>query len=548
MNAITEYNNLIQSGQINACRKLKAVYSHLVKQMQDTSSGYVYDQERADRAIGFIEHFIHIPKMRGSPLFKLELWQKALISAIFGFVDKQTGYRKYQECFLFVGRKNSKSVLGAAIALYMLLADGEDGPEVYSAATDRKQARIVWEYAKIMVAHDPNLKKYIKTKFNSLECKTNFGKFVPLSKNSGSMDGLNISCLLIDELHAIKDRNIYDVLKGGTYARKQPLTIIMSTGGYAEQDSIFDVKYEEYRNIIEGYTTGKYTDETTLPIIYELDDKKEIADEANWIKANPNLGISKSLKQLRTEFNKATLNERTMRDLLVKQFNFREAAKEAFFDMQDVVNKDTFNVANFSGAYYVGGVDLSETTDLTCATALIARDDKLYVEQMYWIPEDTLQDHIERDKVPYNVWIADGWLRTCPGNVIDQKVVCQWFVDLQNQYGVYAYKIGYDAYNAQYLTRDLQDTFGTALCVKVPQTFKGLSSQIFLSKAYFKAKKINYNYNPVFLWCLLNTDAVTDTQGNIKPYKNRNLRKRIDGYSSFLDAFCVYLDNKDNLF
>lgn len=329
MNAITEYNNLIQSGKINACRKLKAVYSHLVKQMRDTSSGYVYDQERADRAIGFIEHFIHIPKMRGSPLFKLELWQKALISAIFGFVDKH-GYRKYQECFLFVGRKNSKSVLGAAIALYMLLADGEDGPEVYSAATDRKQARIVWEYAKIMVAHDPNLKKYIKMKFNSLECKTNFGKFVPLSKNSGSMDGLNISCLLIDELHAIKDRNIYDVLKGGTYARKQPLTIIMSTGGYSEQDSIFDVKYEEYRNIIEGYTTGKYTDETTLPIIYELDDKNEIADEANWIKANPNLGISKSLKQLRTEFNKATLNERTMRDLLVKQFNFREAAKEAF--------------------------------------------------------------------------------------------------------------------------------------------------------------------------------------------------------------------------
>ena len=167
------------------------------------------------------------------------------------------------------------------------------------------------------------------------------------------------------------------------------------------------------------------------------------------------------------------------------------------------------------------------------------------VHQMYWIPEDTLQEHIEKDKVPYDVWICNGWVRTCPGNVIDQKEVVNWFQELQSEYNVYAYKIGYDAYNAQYLTKDLEENFGKDLTEKVQQNFKGLSSQMYLSKAWFKKRKIVYNYNPVLLWCLLNTEAVTDTQGNVKPYKNRNLRKRIDGYSSLLDAFCVYLDHKD---
>ena len=166
---------------------------------------------------------------------------------------------------------------------------------------------------------------------------------------------------------------------------------------------------------------------------------------------------------------------------------------------------------------------------------------------MYWIPQDTLEEHIERDKVPYDKWMAGGYLRTCPGNIIDQHVVVEWFTELQAAYGVYAYKIGYDAYNAQYLTKELEATFGQALCEKVNQSFKGLSSQMYESRAYFKRRRINYDYNPVFLWCLMNTEAVTDTQGNVKPYKNRNTRKRIDGYSSFLDAFCVWLNYKDDI-
>lgn len=478
--AIEEYNDVLQSGKIKACKKLKAVYQHLAKNIQHPGK-FHFDQKAADRAVTFIETFCCIPKMRGTPRFKLELWQKALVEATFGFVDDQN-LRQYREVFLFIGRKNAKSILGAAMALYLLLVDGEDGPEIYTAATDRSQAKVVWEYAISMINHDASLKKYLRPKVNLIECKENGGKFVPLSKNSGSLDGLNVSGMFLDELHAIKDRNMYDVLKGGTYARSQPLTVIMSTGGYYEQDSLFDTKYSEYMSIIDGYSTGRYVDESTLPIIYELDSKEEVVDPSNWIKANPNLGVSKNPEQLEREFNRATLDEKTMRDLLVKQFNFRENARDTFFNLEDVENKETFNLDDLSGMYFFGGVDLSETTDLTCATAAFPVNDpetdepKLMVHQMYWIPEDTLQEHIEKDKVPYDVWIRNGWVRTCPGNVIDQKEVVNWFQELQAEHNVYAYKIGYDAYNAQYLTKDLEENFGKDLTEKVQQNFKGLSS------------------------------------------------------------------------
>ena len=344
--AIEEYNNVLQSGQINACKKLKAVYQHLTKNIQHPGK-FHFDKKAADRAVTFIETFCCIPKMRGTPRFKLELWQKALVEATFGFVNDQN-IRQYREVFLFIGRKNAKSILGAAMALYLLLADGEDGPEIYTAATDRSQAKVVWEYAISMINHDASLKKYLRPKVNLIECKENGGKFVPLSKNSGSLDGLNVSGMFLDELHAIKDRNMYDVLKGGTYSRSQPLTVIMSTGGYYERDSLFDTKYSEYMSIIDGYSTGRYVDESTLPIIYELDSKEEVVDPSNWIKANPNLGVSKNPERLEREFNRATLDEKTMRDLLVKQFNFRENARDTFFNLEDVENKETFNLDDLS--------------------------------------------------------------------------------------------------------------------------------------------------------------------------------------------------------
>lgn len=552
MTYIEQYNDKIQSNEILASKKLKAVYRHVVDNMHNDKLQYKYDDKLACKAIDFIESFIYITdtKTNQKKLLKLELWQKALISCIFGFVDKKSGMRQYREVFLYIGRKNGKSILGAAIAIYVFLTQMDADPELYCAATDSKQAGIVWRYAKIMINKNKALRKYIKCMAHSIvpSSKNHFGKFETLSKNSGSLDGLNVSALFLDELHAIKDRNMYDVLVGGMYSQPQPLAVIMSTGGYVEQDSIFDSKYQEYENIIRGYSDKKFVDETTLAIIYELDDKNEIHEEKNWIKANPNLGVSKSNEMFRQEYNKATLDERKLRDLLVKQFNFRENAKDTFFSLSDIRNEQQFNLKTFDGAYYIGGIDLSETTDLTCATALITKpaDDRIYIEQMYWIPADTLESHIQKDKVPYDIWLDSGFLRTCEGGIIQQKDIVNWFLELQEK-GLYLYKLGYDRWNAQYLIKDLEVNFGKSMCIPVSQGFKDISTQMYESKAWFKAKRIVYNNNPIFEWCCANVQAATDISGNIKPYKNRNTNKRIDGYSSFLDAFCVYLDNKEDL-
>ena len=548
MNYIEQYYKMIDSGEIVAGEKIKKVYAHIVDNLHNDNTEYYFNEKEAEKAISFIENFCCIPKFQdGKQPFILQLWQKALVSCLFGFHHKETKRRQYKELFLFVGRKNSKSCLNAAIILYILLFSQEAAQEVYSVATDRQQSKIIWDYAKQMIATSPLLKKHFQIKVNEI-CQVNgFNKFVPLSKNSGSMDGLSPSVMALDELHAIKDRNLYDVVKGGMYSRSEPLTLIMSTGGYIEQDSIFDSKYQEYISIINGYTDGKYKDETVLPLLYELDNKSEITDETMWMKANPNLGVSKSIDMLRQEVQRAKLNEKTLRDILVKQFNIRENAKDSFFNFEDVTNDTTFNIEDLQGKYFLGGIDLSQTTDLTAATALIPCDGKLYVEQMYWMPKDTLQEHIDKDGVPYDMWITRGLMRLCEGRIINPSDVCAWFLELQNDYGLYAYQIGYDRYNASYLVKELEENFGKNLCKPINQSFIGLSSYMFESKAYFKNKDIIYNNNPVFKWCLLNTLCVTDTSGNIKPYKNRNLTKRIDGYSSFLDAFILYLENKNDL-
>ena len=548
MNYIEQYYKMIDSGEIVAGEKIKKVYAHIVDNLHNDNTEYYFNEKEAEKAISFIENFCCIPKFQdGKQPFILQLWQKALVSCLFGFHHKETKRRQYKELFLFVGRKNSKSCLNAAIILYILLFSQEAAQEVYSVATDRQQSKIIWDYAKQMIATSPLLKKHFQIKVNEI-CQVNgFNKFVPLSKNSGSMDGLSPSVMALDELHAIKDRNLYDVVKGGMYSRSEPLTLIMSTGGYIEQDSIFDSKYQEYISIINGYTDGKYKDETVLPLLYELDNKSEITDETMWMKANPNLGVSKSIDMLRQEVQRAKLNEKTLRDILVKQFNIRENAKDSFFNFEDVTNDTTFNIEDLQGKYFLGGIDLSQTTDLTAATALIPCDGKLYVEQMYWMPKDTLQEHIDKDGVPYDMWITRGLMRLCEGRIINPSDVCAWFLELQNDYGLYAYQIGYDRYNASYLVKELEENFGKNLCKPINQSFIGLSSYMFESKAYFKNKDIIYNNNPVFKWCLLNTLCVTDTSGNIKPYKNRNLTKRIDGYSSFLDAFVLYLENKNDL-
>ena len=539
-NPIVEYYEKITSGEIKVSRKVRRVYKKLVDDIREPNGEWEYNPKKANHAIEFIENFCkHSKGKAGGKPFILELWQKALIAAIFGFVHKIDGTRKYREVMLIVARKNGKSTLGSAIALYMLVADGEPGPEVVSAATKKDQAKIIWSEAKRMVKKSPALNKRIRTLVAELVSDFNDGSFKPLSSDSNTLDGLNVHCGLIDELHAIEDKNLYDVIVDGTSAREQPLIVIVSTAGTV-REGIFDIKYDEAERIINGYDDPDgYKDERVLPIIYELDRREEWTDPECWQKANPGLGTIKKIDELARKVKKAQENPLLVKNLLTKDFNVRETTTQAWLTFEQIDNQETFDISVLRPRYGIGGADLSSTTDLTaaCVLFMIPGSDKIYFDHMYWLPEELLEKRAKEDKIPYDVWRDLGLLRTTPGNSVHPKYVTQWFVEVMREKDIYLSWVGYDSWSAKYWVEEMENTFGKIM-IPVIQGKKTLSGPMKKLGADLESKKIVYNNNPITKWCLTNTSIDMDKNGNIQPVKS-NSRRRIDGLAAMLNAYVV---------
>lgn len=538
-NPIIQYLEKIESKEVAVSQKVYKVYRELVRLLNDEKSLWEYDTKRADHAITFIQKYCKHSKgkMGGKP-FILELWQKAMVSALFGFVHKIDGTRKFREFILVVARKNGKSALGSAIALYMLMADGEAGPEIVSAATKKDQAKIIWLEAKRMVKKSPTLSKRARCLVSDIVTDFNDGTFKPLSSESNTLDGLNVHCSLIDELHAIEDKNLYDVITDGMTAREQPISIITTTAGTV-REGIFDIKYDECERIINGYSDNSYRDERVLPIIYELDSRKEWVDEKCWAKANPGLGTIKSLDQLKSKVEKAKSNPLLVKNLLCKDFNIRETSSEAWLTFEQLNNTETFDLKELKPRYGIGGADLSATTDLTNATVIfmVPESEKIFVLQMYFLPEDLLENRVREDKIPYDIWRDMGLLRAVPGNKVHYKHVTEWFLEVQNEMDIYIPWIGYDNWSATYWVEEMKSVFGQESMEAVIQGKKTLSSPMKSLGADLEAKKIIYNNNPILKWCLSNTSVDIDKNNNIQPSKGNNQRRRIDGTAGLLNAY-----------
>lgn len=549
MNYIEQYYEQITSGAIITSEKIKKVYEKLTRDLTDQQSEFEFVESKANHAITFIEKYCkHSKGALGGRPFLLELWQKAMLSALFGFNHKIDGTRKYRELVLIVARKNGKSAMGSAVALYMLLADGEAGPEVVSAATKKDQAKIIWSEAKRMIKKSPVLSKRAKCLVSEIVSDFNDGSFKPLSSDSNTLDGLNVHCSLIDELHAIEDKNLYDVIVDGMTAREQPLSIITTTAGTV-REGIFDLKYDECERIINGYGDPKgYHDERVLPIIYELDSRKEWMEPECWQKANPGLGTIKSLDQLQAKVEKAKANSMLVKNLLCKDFNIRETSSEAWLTFEQLNNTDTFDIAELKPRYGIGGLDLSTTTDLTCATVIfkVQDDATLYVKQMYWLPGDLLEQRTKEDKIPYDTWLDQGLLRISSGNKINYKDVTEWFLEVQNEMDIYIYKIGYDSWNSQYIVDELKQNFGPESTEAVIQGKKTLSSPMKNMAADLSAKRINYNNNSILKWNLSNAAIDVDKNDNIQLCKTSNSRRRVDGVASLIDAYVAMERNYEN--
>lgn len=545
MNPIEQYWRAIQNGDAVVSNKVRRVYQKLVDDIYDDESVYEYDDNKANHAIDFIEKFCkHSKGKQGGKPFKLELWQKAMTAALFGFVHSIDGNRKYREFIMMVGRKNGKSAWASAVGLYMLMADGEPGPEVISAATKKDQSKIIWLESKKMVKKSPVLRKRIRSLVSELIADFNDGSFRPLSSDSNTLDGLNLHCSLIDELHAIEDKNLYDVIVDGMSAREQPISIITTTAGTV-REGIFDIKYDEAQQIINGYDDPNgYKDEQVLPIIYELDKRDEWTDPQAWYKANPGLGTIKNYEELERKVNKAKANPLLVKNLLTKDFNVPETSSEAWLTFEQLDNKDTFDIKELKPDYGISGVDLSSSVDLTAACVLfqLPDDETLYFKHMYWLPENLLEKRTAEDKIPYSTWRDMGLLRTTPGNKVHYKFVVDWLLELRDEYDLYIPWIGYDSWSATYFVEELQSHFGKDAVIPVVQGKKTLSGPMKNMGADLESKKINYGNNPITKWNLSNVSVDIDKNDNIQPAKGNQQRKRIDGVAAMLNAYTIYQD------
>ncbi len=548
MNPITQYYNKIKNGEIITSKKVEKVYKYLNAILtKEIESPYYYDDVRANNAIDFIEQFCKHSKGKwANKPVKLELWQKAFVAAIFGVINKKTNFRKYTEALLIVGKKNGNSLFAAGISLYMLVADGEGGAECYCAATKKEQAKIIWNEAKNMVKKSPVLSKRVRCLTNALIYDKANSTFKPLSSDSGTEDGLNIYCANCDEVHAWKGIDLYNIIADGISARDEPLILITTTAGF-EREGAYDLLYAEAENIINGFFDDKgFKDEAFLPVIYELDNKDEWTDEKNWIKANPNLHVSKSYDYLKRKVKNALNNPLNRKNVLTKEFDIPETSTEVWLDFDEIDNKATIDLKELKPTYAIGGADLSSTTDLTSACILfqVPKSDILYFKSMYWLPSELFEQRRKEDKIPYDIWHENGLLRLSNGNKVDYDDVVNWFCEVQNEYKLYLYSHGYDAWSAQAYIKKMNDNFGK-IGYAVRQGKQTLSNPMQILGAEFKSHRVNYNNNPITKWCLTNVRADVDKNGNIQPAKTTNPRRRIDGFAAMLDAFVVYLDDKD---
>ncbi len=542
MNWVKEYYRRIKSGDIITSCRVKAVYERLVKEMGDDSIPYYFDEETGERPITFIETFCKQSQGTiGAPL-KLELFQKAFIQLLFGWLEKDTGYRRFRETLFLCGRKNGKSTLLSGIALYMLVADYEGAAEIYSVATKKDQAKKVLTEAVNMIKQSPELRAVLKKRRNDVYFPATSSIFEALASDSNTLDGLNSHAVIIDELHAIRDRNLYEVMKQSTSSRRQPLVVMITTAGTV-RECIFDNMYELACDIADG----KKKDDTFLPILYEIDSRDEWTNPQMWIKANPGLGKIKQYKTLAAFVERAKNNPADLPGVLCKDFNYRENDNSVWLSYDQIKNDAAFDMSEVYNTYAIGGCDLSATTDLTAATLLIRKpnDETVYVLQHYFLPQARIE-HLEEkntNEAPYRLWAERGLLTVCEGNRVNFSEVTQWFCQMRDEHKIDAFKVGYDRALAGYWVEEMKSNgFTMEAVAQGPFTWSQPMREM---GAAFADKIVNYNKNPILLWCLSNTAVKKSGVNNIQPVKITD-KRRIDGAVSLLNAWVIYVRYYDD--
>lgn len=513
------YAEQVRSGEILVCEYVRlAVERYYADLDRALDMGRYFDKKAAMRTIRFIEKLKHTKGEWAGQRFRLEPWQQFVLWNIFGW-NNADGTRRFRYAYIEIARKNGKTALSAGIGLYMLFADGESRPEVYSAATVKDQAKICFsDAAEIVKATD--LKNYLTPYRNSIVYELKGGTMKPLSSDYGTHDGLNPSCGIIDEFHAHKDSGMFDVIKSAFGARRQPLMFIITTAGFDKSGVCY-----AYRENVIKVLRGVNEDDSLFGIIYTLDDKSEWEDPKMWIKANPNLGVSLSADYLADQVKDAKNRPEAVRNVMTKNVDLWVDAERTWI-LDDVWLKciGTTAPADLKGCACWGGLDLSNVSDITAYVLLFHENDRFQLLPHFWIPEEKMLEKVRKENINYDKWAAEGYVTVTPGNVIDYDFVKADILRIVADYDLRT--SAYDRWNSSQTIIDLQNE--GMECNPFGQGYGSMSAPTKEFEKLVLTGKIEHFGNPVLRWMLASTLVKTDPAGNIKPDKEKSTQK-IDG-------------------
>ena len=533
MSFLMDYIHEIESGRIIAGRELKSVLNDLKNDLNDPR--FIYDEAPGKLRIEFIEKFCKHTKspFNGQP-FLLELWERALLECAYGFKMADTGLRRFNEVILLIARKNGKTtfIAGIDLAEFFLSRGGTD---IVCASNTNDQASILFEEINNMREQSKALRNEKRSKKNIfyIYSPKNKNKIKKLSAQSRNKDGYNIEVGCIDEVHEMTDSKVYDAIKQSQSTKKEPLIFIITTEG-TTVDGFLDTKLEYCRKMIKG----DIKDIRILPWLYTQDNIDEIfTDPTSWTKSNPSLGNIKLRSYLEDMMVKSQNDLSTRVTMLCKDFNIKQLDSGSWLTFNDLNNEERFNLEELRDSYAIGGVDLSSTTDLTAAVLLVIKNGKKYVIPHFFMPSDLIEQRVKEDKIPYDLWIKKGLVTTTDGNQNDFSLVTQWFLSMVRAYGIRPLWIGYDPWNSQYWVKEMEDAGFTM--EKIRQGIYTLSEPMKQLEGDLKNKLVIYDNNPILKWCLSNTQAKVDVNGNIQPSKLNSKLKRIDGCVALIITYAV---------
>lgn len=534
-NWIFKYHEAIQKKEV-----IVGVWVRLCFEILTTgllNGEWEFNEKKANKAIKFIENFCHHSEGR-SDLLHLELWQKAIVSAIFGIMDKTTGYRQFREVFIIVARKNGKTLFAAAIAAYMTYIDGEYGAKVYFLAPKLDQADLVYDAFYQIVQSDDELDSITKKRRSDIYIKAFNTSVKKIAFNSKKSDGFNPQLVVNDEMEAWPgDQGLkqYEVMTSALGARKQPLIISIATAGYVN-DGIFDELFKRATAFLKGNSREK----RLLPFIYMIDDIEKWDSIEELKKSNPNLGVSVSAEYYLEQIEIARNSISKKVEFMTKFCNIKQNSAVAWLDYWDVmkcVHEDKpLALEDFKGCYCVAGIDLSRTTDLTAASIIINRDGINHVFTRFYMPQKRYEIAINEDNTPYNIYRDRGFLFISGENQVDYKDVYNWLIELVKVYKIKPLKIGYDRYSASYLVDDLK-TAG----FHTDDVYQGtnLTPILHMFEGELKDGNFDFGDNSMLASHFLNVAVdINLNDSRMKPVKIEK-RMRIDGAMSVFDAITM---------